>query len=183
MKILGYIFGLLIFALIVGWVYAEEEFTDHVDSSQMSNGGWCGLFGRITWTHDLPNNYTEITYLQINISAYTHGKAIPIYLNGVEVGSLDASWGNPHTTTIEVTDPTLLQQIVGNPPATSLRVVAENGGRVSQLDIYTSDLYIKYKTGNDDNSPSTTTKTPIPTPAIIVTTIITTIILFRKIKF
>jgi hypothetical protein len=176
-KTLRYIFGLLIFALIVGVIYAEEEFTDHVDVN-----GWCGLFGKITWTHDLPNNYTEITYLQINISAYTRGVAIPIYLNGVEVGSLDASWEDHHITTIEVTDPTLLQQIVGNPPATSLRVVAENGGRVSQLDIYTSDLHIKYKIGNDNNSPSTITKTSIPMPAIILVTIIITIILFRKIK-
>ena len=205
MKILRYIFGFLIFALIVGEVYAEEEVTyylsvyDAVLPGQAKIGGErykdiefydrdsdYNDYASAEWTFTLPENFTEITYVSITLQdGSPNGEKV--YLNNIYIGKLDWKNAGINTHKFEINESVL--ERIKHAKTLTLRVETS---RDIFFAIYCKESWrggsyitVKYKTTNNANN-GNLVETPISAPiAILASLIIALFILLNKgkIKF
>ncbi|AEF95594.1 hypothetical protein [Methanotorris igneus] len=148
-----------------------ESYSDTVSV----NSGWTA--DRISWTHELPSNYTNITSLTLIIEAYDVNFKNVVTINDITVGNLNKTGTNQWGTTTLTLDANTLQQISNAHPS-SLRVTVTP--YCDWIKINTSTLTMEYVVDNGQGNSSV--KAPIPLFSIILSIVFMSSIIYNKIK-
>jgi hypothetical protein len=110
-------------------------------------------YNPITWTHNLPDNYTKITKMVFTIEAYDvdYADYIPVYANGVQLGYLSGFNDKWSFNSFTITDEDKLISITNNNTAKAIGMIVMNQ-KNDWVGIGDASLSVEYESGTNTHS-------------------------------